>query len=154
MNILSQINSPNNEMWIQHIGKYILNMGAIEMLSRVIIAKINETENVAVFSAPLGKRLEYLSVRLNINDIEKRERALALFDVLKNHLKFRNTIAHSGIIMNEINGEITTVGIMNFTPDDPENIGNIISIEELRGRVDEIANIANLFLELQNSFSK
>lgn len=106
-------------------------MGAIETTSRIIIAKINETENVAAFNAALAKRLEYLSVRLNLADVDKKAKAINLFDTLNKLVKFRNSAAQSGIVYKEVDGVKIPAGLMNFTRDDPENIGAIISIEEL-----------------------
>lgn len=148
------VNSQNNSEWIELIGKYIVNMGAIETTSRLIIANINNSDTVAIYKGALAKRLDYLKARYSKADVEKHNEAMAFFDVLSKHVSFRNIIAHSGIF-NQKNekGEIIPIGLMNFTPDDPEKIGEIISLEELRGRVNESASLGVKLLELQNDFS-
>jgi hypothetical protein len=43
MALLPLFNSPSDEEWIINIGKYMLNLGAIESITRLLIADLHGT---------------------------------------------------------------------------------------------------------------
>ncbi len=42
---------------------------------------------------------------------------------------------------------------MNLSPKDPKNVAELISLKELRGRVDESAVLGRAILEMQQDFA-
>lgn len=149
------INSPNDENWIQYIGKYMINMGAIETTTRVIIAKLHSTDQVAIFHADLEPRIRYLSSRYVNSDNIKHKRAMNFFRALRKHVGFRNAVAHSGLLYKDgLNNTKEMAGLVNFKPSDKKtSVADIISIEEMKGRVDESAKLGAMLLEFQNDFT-
>jgi hypothetical protein len=153
MSLLPLINPASNDEWIQFIGKYMINMGAIEATSRIIIGRLNGTDQVKIFSADLAARLQYLRARYPNDDKEKHKRAMNLFDVLSKHVIYRNIVAHSSVVYEDgPGGEKVIVGLLNFKPSDKKDIAEVISIDEMKGRVDESAKLGSILLEMQNDF--
>ena len=153
MALLPLYNPPSDDEWISSIGKYMLNLGAIESITRVLIADLNGTDQVPVYSAALAKRLDYLKIRYSNSDTEKYKKVMELFEIAQRHIKYRNIVAHSGIFYVDLpDGTKGMAGLVNFMPEDKNNIAEIISLEEMKGRVNESSNLASKLLELQNDF--
>jgi hypothetical protein len=74
--------------------------------------------------------------------------------VAAKHTGFRNIVAHSPLAISaNQDGTFHIQGIMTFTPKDPKNIGQLVLLEELKGRVDESAMLARQLMEMQSDFS-
>lgn len=155
MKLKPMINNPNDEKWIQYIGQYMINMGAIETTTRAIIAKLNGTDQVPIFHENLELRIKYLRSRYPNSDDVKHKRAMNFFKVLRRHVGFRNAVAHSGLVYRDgLNDTKQVVGLVNFEPMDKKtNVADIISIEEIRRRVAESGELGAMLLELQNDFT-
>jgi hypothetical protein len=94
-----------------------------------------------------------LKIKYSNKDSEKYQKVMNIFDVAQKHVKYRNIVAHSGIFYVDLpDGTKCMAGLVNFIPDDKNNIAEIISIEEMKGRVNESSNLATKLLELQNDF--
>jgi hypothetical protein len=79
---------------------------------------------------------------------------MAALEVAMKHTTFRNIIAHSPLLIAGLpDGSFQIGGIMNVTPKSPDNIVEIVSLDELRGRVNESAIVARHILEMQADFS-
>jgi len=143
----------NNE-WVQLIGKYMLNMGAIEAATRVIIGKLHSSDQVPIFKSELDARVRYLRGKFPFDDKERHEKAMLFFDALLKHVKFRNIIAHSGVTYVDGPDEDKIVnGLLNFLPNDSNSIAEYISLEELKGRVNESARLGATLLDYQSLFT-
>jgi len=130
-----------------------LNMGAIEMATRLIIARLKGHDGAPIFSDDLAARVGYVRKRYPRDDKARHERAMRTFEVAMKHVEFRNVVAHSPIaIRGNGDGTYTIRGIMNITPKDQAQIAELISLEELKGRVNESATIARRMLEMQDEF--
>ena len=135
------------------MGQFILNMGGIELITRVIIAHIHGTDQVEVFSADLAKRIGYLRKRFPRVDPVAHKKAMTTLGVAEKHAAFRNIIAHGTVILaSSPNGTPRALGIVNVTPKDRSNLFTIVSLEELRGRVNESAAVLKELLEMQAAF--
>ena len=76
-----------------------------------------------------------------------------VFAVALKHTTFRNAVAHSPLaISSQSDGSFKIDGILNITPEDPANVGNLISLEELKGRVNESAAVARDLLDMQDDY--
>jgi hypothetical protein len=75
-------------------------------------------------------------------------------DVAARHAGFRNVVAHGPLaITRKADGTYHINGIVNVTPKDPKNLAQLVTLEELKGRVNESAIIAKLVLEMQADFN-
>jgi len=154
MSILPLMNPASSDEWIQFIGKYMINMGAIETTTRIIIGNLNGTDKIKIYSDDLSARSDYLRVRYSNHNAEKHKKAMKFFDLLGKHIGFRNIVAHSGVIYADgPDGVKIMVGLFNLKPRDINNIAEIITIEEMKGRVNESAQLGATLLQLQNDFT-
>ena len=148
------LNPPQSDEWIQLIGKYLINMGALETLTRVIIARLNRTDRVKIYSDDLSSRAKYLRSRYPNLDAIKHKKAMNIFNILEKHIGFRNIVAHSGILYGDEPGkdEKILVGLLNLKPRNINNIAEAITIEEMRERVNESAQLGKLLCDIQDDF--
>ena len=74
-------------------------------------------------------------------------------NVAMRHTGFRNLVAHSPIeISGHADGTFKIQGIMNVTPKSSTTLAELVSLEELTGRVNESAAVAREMLEMQSAF--
>jgi hypothetical protein len=74
-------------------------------------------------------------------------------NVASKHAAFRNIVAHSPLaITSRADGSYRIQGIMNVTPKSTDTIAQLVSLEELTGRVNESAVVARQLLEMQADF--
>lgn len=146
------LNATDDE-WVMLVGRYILNMGAVEATTRVLIGVIDKTDRSPVMSADLPSRIGYVRKRFPRNDQARHSWAMNVFEVVSKHVSFRNAVAHSPIAITErADGSRKIQGILNLTPNDPGNTGYLITLEELRARVNETAALGKALLEMQTDF--
>lgn len=137
------------------VGRYILNMGAVEMATRMIIALIAGTDQVPIFSKALASRLGYIRKRFPRADRELHERAMNTLRIAERHTAFRNLVAHSPIaITGHADGTFKIQGIWNVTPSSNTTNAELVSLDELKGRVNESAAVAREMLEMQSAFPR
>ncbi|MBA3755912.1 MAG: hypothetical protein H0X02_06660 [Nitrosomonas sp.] len=136
------------------IGRYMLNMGAVELATRLIIARIEGTDRTPIFSDDLSARLGFIRKRFPQDDLARHKWAMNALEVASKHAGFRNIIAHSPLaITQHVDGSYHIQGIMNVTPKSDSTIAQLVSIEELKGRVNESSVFARQLLEMQADFS-
>ena len=151
--MIAPLFNAQDDEWVVHVGRYILNMGALEMATRLIIARIHGTDQVPIFSSDLAARLGYIRKRYPRTDKPLHERAMNALNVAERHTGFRNVVAHSPIaISGNADGTFKIQGIMNVTPKSSTTISELISLDELKGRVNESAAVAREVLEMQSVF--
>lgn len=143
-----------DDEWVVMVGRYMLNMGAVEMATRLIITCITATDQAGIFSETLTARLGYIRKRFPRTDKVLHERAMNTLRVAERHAGFRNAVAHSPIaISGHADGTFKIHGIMNVTPASKSTIFELVSLDELKGRVNESAAVAREMLEMQSAFS-
>jgi hypothetical protein len=143
-----------DEAWVWMVGKYMLNMGAIELTTRLIVVQITGSESDLNYSSELSLRIGFIKNRFPRHPIERHAWAMNVFKVGKKHADFRNIIAHGGLVMTvNQDGRMHIHGIMALTPKDRQNVGHLVSLEELTGRVDESAALGRQFMEMQADFT-
>jgi hypothetical protein len=142
-----------DDEWVVMVGRYILNMGALEMATRLIIARIEGTDSAPIFSDDLAGRIAFIRKRFPRQDKIRHEWAMNAFDVAKKHAGFRSIVAHSPLaITGHVDCSYHIQGIMNVTPKSSDTIAQLITLEELTGRVNESAVVARQLLEMQADF--
>lgn len=141
--------------WVVMVGRYILNMGALEMATRILIARIEGNDSSPVLTNDLDTRIGFIRRRFPRQDKNRHKWAMKAFKAANKHSGFRNIVAHSPLaITSEAKGTYHIQGIMNLTPKSKETVAQLISLEELRGRVNESAKVAKALLEMQADFSQ
>jgi hypothetical protein len=132
------------------VGRYMLNMGVIEMVTRAIIARMVGNDRDPIFAADLDARVRYIRKRFPRADLGEHKRAMKNFSVALKLVGFRNAIAHSGLILHSTdNSPPQKLGLFNITVKSNKNFAEIISIEELNGRVEESAKLGGIMLLMQ-----
>lgn len=145
--------NPEDQDWVQLVGRYILNMGAVEACTRRLIAIHEANDRVLVMSHDLSSRLGFLRNRFPREPTARHSWAMDVFSVAVKHVGFRNVIAHSPLIITgHEDGSKHIQGILNLTPNDDKQAGELVGLEELRGRVNESAKLGELLLQMQPDF--
>jgi hypothetical protein len=150
--VVPLFNAQDDE-WVTLVGRYILNMGAVELATRLIIARIDGPDQVPIFSDDLAARLGYIRKRFPRSETARHGQAMNTLNVALRHSGFRNVVAHSPIaISGHADGTFKIQGIMNVTPKSSTTLVELVSLEELKGRVNESAAIAREMLDVQSAF--
>jgi len=143
-----------DDEWVVMTGRYILNMGALEFATRVLIATVTGGDKHPIFSDSLAARLGFLRTRFPREDRERHSWAMNAFAVANQQLGFRNIVAHSPVLVSgRSDGTFEVQGILGLTPRDPDNIGHIVSLQELKNRVTESATVSRAVLEMQADYA-
>lgn len=148
--MLKPLMNMTDEKWILMIGRYILNMGSVELTSRLLIAQIHGTDQTREYHQSLDNRLKYLRKRFPRADTSRHKSAMNTFKVALLHVSFRNIVAHGPIVIAKLSdGSFQTVGIANLAPRNKSSFAEVITLEELTGRVDESAVLGRKLAEMQ-----
>lgn len=130
-------------------------MGAIEMATRTIIAKITGGDSAPIFSDDLAARIGFIRKRYPRSDKTKHSKAMNTFEVALKHTTFRNIVAHSPVVVaGAEDGTLTVLGILGLTLQSKENVGELISLEELKSRVNESSAVARAMLDMQAAYTE
>lgn len=142
-----------DDQWVTMVGRYILNMGAAEAATRRLILIVHGNESASIFRDDLAARIGFLRKRFPRHDSARHQWAMKVFELASQHTTFRNIVAHSPIAMTG-NGDGTfhIQGIMDLTPKDKSIVAQFVSLEELKGRVNESAALSRQLLDMQNDF--
>jgi hypothetical protein len=133
--------NPDDDEWVNLVGRYILNMAVIEMASREWIAS-TQGESHHMMHKPLAKRIEFMSARFPSGDTA----VTTIFECGQRHTVFRNTVAHSPLaITGHADGSFHIQGLLDIPK---RGQPALITIAELKGRVIETAALANAFREM------
>lgn len=152
--MLQPLLNATDDEWVTMVGRYILNMGSVEMTTRLLISQIEGNDRSLVMAADLPSRLGYVRKRFPRADQQRHSWAMKVFDVVNKHVAFRNAVAHSPIVITgHEDGTRTVHGIFNLTPNNEHKAGELISLVELKGRVNESAAIGRSLLEMQADFA-
>jgi hypothetical protein len=143
----------SDDEWVVMVGRYMLNMGALEMATRLLIARVMGGDTDPIFADDLSVRIGFLRKRFPRENNERHSWAMNAFEVALKHSGFRNILAHSPLLIaGQADGTYKIQGIFNVTPKDPNNVGHLVSLEELKGRVTESAAVARGLLEMQADY--
>lgn len=144
----------SDDEWVVMVGRYILNMGVVEMATRLLIVRIAGTDASPVFSDDLAARIGFVRKRFPREDGARHKWAMNALEVARRHAGFRNIVAHSPLaISGHADGNYRIQGIMNVTPKSTDTIAQMVSLEDLKGRVNESAVVARQLLEMQADFA-
>ena len=152
---ISPLLNPEDQEWVQLVGRYILNMGAIEGSTRLLIALHENTDRAPAMSADFPSRVGFLKSRFPRTPAERHSWAMNVFAVVGKHVNFRNIVAHSPLMISgHEDGSKYIQGILNLTPNEEKQAGELIGLDELRGRVNESAKLGECLLQMQSEFRR
>jgi hypothetical protein len=135
------------------VGRFMLNMGVIELATRLLIARIRETDGTGIVKDNLTRRIDFIRKRFPCEDKARHKWAMKALEVARKHAGFRNIVAHSPLTFTgHVDDSSRIQGILNVTPKSKDTIAEFISIEELTGRVNESEVVARQLLEMQKDF--
>ncbi len=153
MDMIAPLFNPQDDAWVWLVGRYMLNMGAVEAATRVLVVHISGSDRNPVFADELASRLGFIRARFPRSPVDRHAWAMNVLTVALKLTGFRNIIAHSPLaISNNQDGTLHIHGILGFTAKDAKNVGQLISLEELTGRVDESAAVAKQLMDMQSDF--
>jgi hypothetical protein len=153
MATIQPLMNPDDHDWVILIGRYILNMGSVEASTRLLITIHEGNDRAKTMNADLPSRIGFLRGRFPRNNTARHSWAMNVFNVAGKHVGFRNIIAHSPLVITEHqDGSHQVQGILNLTPNDERQAGELVGLEELRGRVNESAKLGEQFLQMQEDF--
>lgn len=142
-----------DEPWVIMTGRYILNLGAVEAATRLLIEKITCDESSKKLNADLLSRIDFIRKKFPRENLSRHQWAMNVFNVAERQNGFRNIIAHSPIAISKSPGEtIHILGILNLKPSDTTKDAELVSFEELKVRVNESAVLARDLLAMQVDF--
>jgi hypothetical protein len=138
-----------DEEWVVAVGRFMLNMGAIEAATVQLVARIAGKIQSQSERQELKIRMGFLRGRFPRDDKERHKWAMNIFDVAMQLATFRDIIAHSPVKV-EVgpDGSSRVAGILDVRRNE------LISLVEITGRIDESALAARGFLEMQTDFSR
>lgn len=146
--------NPDDDPWVWAVGRFMMNMGVVESATRLLVVEITGSDQDAIFSDDLAARIGYVRKRYPRAVAERHGQAMKVFAVALKLCSFRNIIAHCPLVMTKReDGTFDIHGILSFTPKDQTKAGEIISLEELTGRIDESAKVAQALLNMQGVFA-
>src|SRR3982751_4955483 len=87
--------------WVTMVGRYMLNIGVIEMTTRIIIFKIEGSDKTPLANEPLTTRISFLRKRFPRENKARHQRAMKIFETAKRHSAFRNIVAHSPLALTD-----------------------------------------------------
>jgi len=144
--------NPGDDEWVSMVGRYVLNMGAVEFATRSLVERIDGIGSPVV-SADLAVRIAFIRKWYPRANRAHHERAMRTLETAHRHSGFRNIVAHSPLAMSaQSDGTLLIHGIFNLSPQLDSADAELVSLAELRARVDESAVIARDLLEMQDDF--
>jgi hypothetical protein len=151
--MIEPLHNAVDDDWALMVGRFMLNMGAVELATRLLVVQITGSDRDPVSASDLSLRLGFIRKRFPREDRERHSWAMNVFAVAAKHVGFRNIVAHGGIvIVTDNSGALHVGGILHPTPKDPVNKAYLVSLEELKGRVNETAVVGREILTMQRDF--
>jgi hypothetical protein len=82
-----------DDEWVALVGRYVLNMGVVDMATRLIIVAIDGIDKEQILSTDLSARLSYIRWRLPRKDPRRHDAAMKALTVAEQNVGFRNMLA-------------------------------------------------------------
>ena len=136
--------------WVTKIGRFMLNMGAIEATTILLVAQIERKNRSRTENDDLKSRIGFIRSRFPNEELQRHKWAMNIFGVALKISAFRDAIAHSPLVLGGSSKDDlrAILGILDL------KAGELISLEEINGRVDESASVAQGLLEMQADFPR
>ena len=124
-----------DDEWVVLMGRYILNMGAVEMATRLLIARIEGSDTTPVFVADLAARLAFLRKRFPRADNSRHKWAMNVFEVADRHCGLlRKVCLHTQQVAGYSSEDTARQGLMNSLggipigrPGRPEEVAELVA---------------------------
>jgi hypothetical protein len=148
------LDNPASNKFVEHIGKFIINFGVIEMTIIELCDALSQDPVLTRLAhrALLSRRIDILKEQIKAATlpIETEETLLNHLKELRPFIELRNILAHNPLIFAFPNSDPTlsplVSGIMNMRPKDKTKDGEIVGSDELLGGVNNTSRLARLLL--------
>jgi len=153
--IKTTLNNPASEEFIENIGKFIANFGVVELTIIEMSDALSQDPILTKLAhrAMLNRRVEILKDQIEAANLEAEFQGSILntLNILKLLIEFRNIIAHNPITFSfhedDPSNAALVSGILNMRPKNKKINAELVSSEELAGRVNESVAIAKKLRE-------
>ena len=159
------VNPKCGEKLSLHIGMFLVNFGAIEMLSYEWLRKTlpNQKAFSVIIKQKFNDRVNKIInlIKAMPLDFQLKDNILSAWNIAKDIAKVRNAIAHNPIVFVWSNrdeaGEPDIIGIpvLRSVSGDQFQIAPVINVNKLHTAVDDLVNLAkklhDLFLQVQKA---
>ena len=96
----------------------------------------------------LAKRIEFIQSRFPRDNPKRYGSAMMMFKVAVKHTQFRNTVAHSPLVITGHADDSFHIHGLLDVPSKPGQTPRLVSVDELRARVNESNALATQFREM------
>ncbi|MDB5103057.1 MAG: hypothetical protein JWP91_746 [Fibrobacteres bacterium] len=149
---------PLTREWAEVTGRFFLNLGMIEFLAMEFIVKMADGYKYkSIKKKFLSQKLTWIIENLAECSDAPPETVEAIHETLEEIRQlsfFRNVVANGaiGLAMADGNGKDAPAisGILNYRPEDTDQDAEIVSLEEVKGRVAESEDLARKLLDHLN----
>ena len=150
--------NPLNVEWANALGSFFRNFGMIEFLAMEFIVKMADGYKYkSIKKKYLSQKITWIIENLGEHTDSPKEQVDAIIETLEEIRQlsfFRNILSHGALGLSKPgeNGKAApeVVGILNYRPEDSDQEAEIISLEELSGRVAESEELVRKILDQLN----
>lgn len=151
-------NDPQALEWANVTGRFFQTFGTLEFIVMEFIVKMaSGFKFKSIKKKYLSQKLTWIIESLGEHTDAPQEKIEEINDTLEEIRKlsfFRNVLAHGAIGYSEPGKdgreEPSILGLLNYRPDDTDQDAEIISLDELKGRLGETEDLARKLLDLLN----
>jgi hypothetical protein len=144
--------------WATVTGRFFQAFGTIEFIAMEFIVKMaNGFKYKSIKKKYLSQKLTWIIESLGDHTDSPQGKIDEIIDTLEEIRKlsfFRNALSHGAVGYSEPGTgdqeERTILGVLNYRPDDSDQDAEIISLDELKGRLEETEELARKLLDLLN----
>lgn len=159
------LNPKETEPFVSAIGRLIVNMGHIELLTFLYLERIDgaDVEFGWLARRPLKKRVRAIIGKIRALDAERfpqasRDKALEMWQNILEGADLRNSIAHGACVFSRTSNEgaetSSLSGVLTFLPKDNTREAELISLEELDRGASVTATIAQVLHDALKSLER
>lgn len=147
--------NPRNDEWVKAVGRYILNMGVVEELTRVIIMRMTGKKEDQIINGDLSIRIRFIRGHYPRSDHSSHQEACRILDFAVAETSFRNIVAHSPVMYDgdPHSSESQIGGILNVMPRDKTREAELVSLAELQEHVGGAVALANDLNKMMDTFA-
>lgn len=145
--MLKPLFGADDKEWVIAVGRFMLNMGGIEAATALLAAQIEGKAQGQAVHQELTSRIGFIRQRFPRDDKVRHTWGMNVLSVALKITTFRDIIAHSPVVCTvSPDGSTKVQGILDVRR------SAMVSLVELKGRIDESAIVARGLLEMQTDF--
>lgn len=153
--------SPQAALWVETVGGFFRNFALIEWVTVEFARRMADPFKFKSMKKKfLAQRLTWISDNIHEQPAPNPEKAAALIELLDQVRElsyFRNILAHAALGFSvpgaDKAGTPSLAGVLNYKPDDEDEESELISIADIKERLEESAALAKGLLESLKEFA-